>query len=76
MSIESLATGLSQAKLANDVSFAVQKKVLNSAKAEGQAVLQLLDNAASVGQGGGKSGGGDPLLAAATGQGGLLDTTA
>ncbi len=69
MEVASAATSLSQSKLATQVSYAVQKQVLGAAKAEGAAILRLLSQAAQVGQAGGT----DPLAAAATGKGGLLD---
>jgi hypothetical protein len=40
-----IQASLAPAKLANDVSTAVAGKVLDSARQQGAAVLQLLDNA-------------------------------
>lgn len=66
------ASAAAQQRLATQVGYAVQRKVLGAAKAEGAAILQMLRQAAEVGQPGGT----DPLAAAATGKGGRLDVYA
>lgn len=63
--------GLQQAKTISDVQMAVAKKVMDSDRANGAAVLKLLQAAS-----GGVSQSGDQLAAAATGVGGELDTYA
>lgn len=72
MDIAGLATGMSQAKLATDVSYAVQKKAMNAAEAEGAAMVALIEKAASVGQ----AGRSDALSVAATGKGAQVDVYA
>lgn len=49
-SVASLATGLSQSKLASDVSLAVAKKTLDAQKAQGDSVVALIDQAGQVGK--------------------------
>ncbi|MFN4242657.1 MAG: YjfB family protein [Tepidisphaerales bacterium] len=68
----SSASAMAQSRVATEVGYAVQRKVLGIAKAEGAALLQMLRQAAQVGQ----EGGTDPLSAAATGKGGRLDVYA
>lgn len=70
MDIAGLSTGLSQTKLATDVGYAVQRKAMSAARQEGAAIVAMIQNAGQVGQAGGTS---DPLAAAATGKGKLVD---
>ena len=62
---------LAPAQIGQAISTAVAGKAMSVDKMEGAAVLQLLDSAAQAGQ----STAGDPLVAKATGLGGLLDVT-
>jgi putative motility protein YjfB-like len=61
-------SGLQQAQTMSNIQTAVAVKVMDSQKMEGAGVLQLL-NAATGG-----ATPGDPLVAAATGLGGQIDT--
>jgi hypothetical protein len=65
-----MAVGIQQAQVANQINFAVARKVLDAQNEQGAGVLQLL----SAATGGSKAG--DALTAAATGLGGQLDVTA
>lgn len=60
-----------QGQTLTQVQTTVDAKVLNLARQQGQAALQLLQAATQVGQGPG-----DALTAAATGLGGQIDTYA
>jgi hypothetical protein len=70
MNIAGLSTGLSQAKLSTDVGYAVQRQAMSAARQEGAAMVAMIQNAGQVGKSGGAS---DPLAAAATGKGKLVD---
>lgn len=72
MDVAALSTGLSQAKLATDVSYAVQKKAMSAAKAEGAAIVSMIQSAGQIGQ----AGSSDALSVAATGRGGQVDVYA
>ena len=65
------AVGIKQAQTLSRVQFAVAKKVLDTDRANGAAVLKLLDAATA-----GPAKAGDALVAAATGLGGAIDTFA
>lgn len=69
MSIESLASGLSESKLKTAVGYSVARKTLDAAQAQGDAFVALIESAGKIG----KSGGGDALATAATGKGGQVD---
>jgi hypothetical protein len=71
LDLVSSVVGLQQAKTISDVQMAVAKKVMDNDRANGAAVLKLLQAAT-----GGVSQAGDQLAAAATGVGGELDTYA
>jgi len=60
-----------QDRIIGQVQVAVDAKVLNFARQQGAAALQLLQSATQS-----SGGAGDPLTAAATGLGGQLDTLA
>ncbi len=46
MDIATLATGIKQAELSNNISIAVAVKANNAAKQQGEAAIQLLESAA------------------------------
>ena len=62
---------LNQAAATSKIQYAVAKKLLDSQRADGAAVLRLLDAAAN-----GPARAGDALVAAATGLGGHVDVAA
>ena len=49
MDIASLATGIKQAELSNNISIAVARKAMDAQKQEGQAAIQLLEAAVQTG---------------------------
>jgi hypothetical protein len=71
MGMVDAAVGLKQAETMSRVQMAVAKKVMQADKANGAAVLKLLEAAS-----GGASQAGDALVASATGLGGEIDTYA
>jgi hypothetical protein len=68
MDLVTAFSGMQQAKVANQVQYAVAAKSMDVQRMQGAAAIQLLQ-AASRG-----SKGGDAMVAAATGLGGSLDT--
>jgi hypothetical protein len=48
MDIAAVATGLSEARLGNQIAVEVAKKGMDAAKQEGEAAIQLLESAAEV----------------------------
>ena len=68
MDLVSAFTGMSQAKLASQVQYAVAAKSMDVERMQGAAAIQLLQSASS---GAGKAG--DAMVAAATGLGGSID---
>jgi hypothetical protein len=70
MDLVSAFSGIQQAKVANDIDYAVMRKAMSMQRQQGADALELL---ASAQKG---ASGGDPLVAQATGLGGSLDTYA
>ena len=68
MDLVTAFTGMQQANLANQVQYAVAAKSMDMQRMQGAAAIQLLQSASGVAKGG------DPMVAAATGLGGTLDT--
>ena len=62
-------SALAPGQLNSDISVSVLKKALDASRQEGEAAVQLIDSA-------GVAQAGDPLVAKATGLGGLIDTQA
>jgi hypothetical protein len=71
MDLVNAAIGIKQAETMSQVQMAVAKKVMDTDRANGDAVLKLLSAAT-----GGASQAGDALVASATGLGGEIDTYA
>jgi len=71
MDLINSAVGFKQAETASNIQIAVARKILQSQRQEGDAVIKLI-NAANQGV----FQKGDELVAAATGLGGQVDTTA
>ena len=69
MDLVSAFTGMSQAKLASQVQYAVAAKSMDVQRMQGAAAIELLQSASSSGAGKG----GDAMVAAATGLGGAID---
>jgi len=51
MDAVAIASGIQTAKIGSEIVFAVAKKALDSQKAEGAAVIKLIEAAANVGKG-------------------------
>jgi hypothetical protein len=71
MDLVNSISGLQQAQTMSEIQIAVAKKIMDNDRADGAAVLQLLDAAS-----GGTAKAGDQLVAAATGLGGQVDMQA
>jgi hypothetical protein len=69
MDLTAALSSLQQSKVIGQVQIAVAKKMMDSQRQTGDAVLKLLDAAQN-----GVSRAGDSLVAAATGLGGEIDT--
>jgi hypothetical protein len=71
MDLVNAAVGMKQAEMQSQVQYAVAKKLMDTQKMEGAAVVKLIESAsASVAKAG------DELVAAATGLGGEIDVYA
>jgi len=68
MDLVSAFTGMSQAKLASQVQYAVAAKSMDVQRMQGQAAIELLQSASA-----GAGNAGDAMVAAATGLGGSID---
>jgi len=68
MDLTAAISGIQTAKIAGEINIAVAKKVMDTQKQSGAAVLQLLESATQ-----GVATAGDSLVAAATGLGGEID---
>lgn len=69
MDLVNAVVGFKQAEMASRVQYAVARKLLDSQKQQGAAVVQLIQAAGQI-----STQAGDELVAAATGLGGNLDT--
>ena len=67
MDLINTALAMKQASLTSQVQMSVARKMLDHQEMQGAAAIQLIEAA-------GKVGAGDPMVAAATGLGGTIDT--